>query len=273
MDKLGFAFIFLLIVLLIVLVRMLLKEKGEIRKMKKLEIMVILALLVVLAIIIGLRVELEKEPTLEPIDAEASEPWELPQYAYAKETTLSGWKLALANHDIWAHIDFDTHVQTIIYNVNRTLYRATDFNVVGYCGCEICSGSYGQNRPTDSHGNQLVYGASGALLQSGYSVAVDSKVIPSGSHVYVNERTLKAEDVGPVGHQINVYWATHGLALEEPDNNLTHGSIVYWSDDLFSKGEISYIEEALANGKFFDLNAAGKTLNDIYEGDDYANDF
>lgn len=267
MSKLGLAFISLLIILLIILVRMLLDAKGEIRKMKKLEIMVILFLLIVLAIIIGLRVELEKEPTLEPVDAEAAEPWELPQYAYAKETMLSGWQRALANHDIWAYNDFENHVQTIIYNVNRTLYRATDFNVVGYCGCEICSGSYGENRPVDSHGNQLVYGASGILLQSGYSVAVDSKIIPSGSHVYVNDRTLKAEDIGPAGHQINIYWATHGLALEEPDNNVTHGSVVYWSDDLFSKGEISYIEEALANGKFFDLNAAGKTLDDIYGGD------
>lgn len=273
MENLYIAFIALNLILLIILVRMLLDAKGEIRKMKKLEIIVILALLVVLAIIIAARVELEKEPSLEPVDAEASEPWELPQYAYANERMMTGWKGALANYDIWAYRNVDTSVQTIIYNVNRTLYRATDFNIFGYCGCEICSGAYGEGRPVDSYGNQLVYGATGTLLQSGYSVATDTNLIPHGSNVYIGDRTLKAEDIGPVGHQVNVYWATHGLALEEPDHIATNGGIVYWSDSLFSKGEIAYIEESLSNGDFFNFNAAGKTLEDLYEGDSYANDF
>lgn len=242
--------------------------------MRKLQIMLIYILLVILACLIYLRVQVERQPThtVEPVDAEASEPWELPQYAYANEKMAKGWRAALLNHDIWAFNDVDTHVQTIIYNADRTIYRGTDFIVNGYCGCPTCGGIWSENRPNDIYGNELVYGAYGRLLKSGYSVAVDSSVIPYDSNVYLNGRSLIAEDAGSRAHQIKVYWATHDLALAEPDHNTTRGATVWWSNDIFTQDEISYIEESLQTGHFFNLNAAGKTLEDALGGEEDAAD-
>lgn len=237
--------------------------------MRKLQIILIYVLVVILAILVWLRIDMdrEKKETLEPIDEEASEPWELPHYAYANEKMSAGWRIALNNFDIWATNDSEKHVQTIIYGGTRTIYRATDFAVNGYCGCSICAGSYSENRPTDGLGNELIYGASGRLLKSGYSVAVDPRIIPHKSTVFLGSRTLVAEDSGPTGHQINVYWATHDLALQEPDHNTSHGAMVWWTNDIFRMEEVEYIADKMSNGEFFDLTAAGKTIDDIYEGD------
>lgn len=242
--------------------------------MRKLQIMLIYILIVILIFLIYLRIQIGKEPvhTVEPVDAEASEPWELPQYAYANEKMADRWRDALINYDIWAFNDTESHVQTIIYNGDRTIYRATDFVVNGYCGCSMCGGIWAENRPNDIYGNELVYGAYGRLLKSGYSVAVDSSVIPYDSNIYLNGRALIAEDAGASAHQIKVYWATHELALAEPDHNTTRGAIVWWSIGTFTSDEISYIEDSLANGNFFNLNAAGKTLEDALGGEENAAD-
>ena len=237
--------------------------------MRKFQICLIYFLIVLLVFLIYLRVQLAYPGAehMEPVDAEASEPWELPHYAYANEKMEAGWRAALNNFDIWATNDTKSHVQTIIYGGARTIYRATDFAVNGYCGCSICAGSYSENRPTDGLGNELIYGASGRLLKSGYSVAVDPRIIPHNSTVFLGSRTLIAEDSGPTGHQINIYWATHDLALQEPDHNISHGVMVWWTNDIFQIKEVEYISNKMANGEFFDLTAAGKTINDIYEGD------
>ena len=46
-----------------------------------------------------------------------------------------------------------------------------DFRLTAYCSCKKCCGKWADNRPVDENGNQIVCGASGAVLESGFSCA------------------------------------------------------------------------------------------------------
>ena len=86
-----------------------------------------------------------------------------------------------------------------------------EFVLTAYCSCEKCCGKWALNRPLDENGEQIVYGASGARLIEGISVAVDPDVIPYGTELYINGNIYLAHDCGGAikGNRIDVYFATH----------------------------------------------------------------
>ena len=89
------------------------------------------------------------------------------------------------------------------------------FELTAYCPCEICCGEYAKNRPIDENGNPIVYGSTGERLTSGYSIAVDSNVIPYGSEVIIDGKVYKAQDCGGAikGNRIDVFFDNHQEAL------------------------------------------------------------
>ena len=86
-----------------------------------------------------------------------------------------------------------------------------EFILTAYCPCVECCGEYALNRPRDENGNEIVYGASGRVLYPYYSVAVDPRVIPYGSHILINGHEYVAADCGGgiKGNRIDIYFATH----------------------------------------------------------------
>lgn len=87
--------------------------------------------------------------------------------------------------------------------------------ITHYCSCPICCDQYGENRPVDEYGNEIVYTASGAIAEAGKTIAVDPEVIPLGSTVYIDGKEYVAEDVGGAikGNRIDIYSSSHDEAL------------------------------------------------------------
>lgn len=90
------------------------------------------------------------------------------------------------------------------------------FKLTAYCSCGKCCGKWGENRPVDENGDEIVYGASGARLIEGVSVAVDPSVIPYGSVLEIDGCKYKAQDCGGAikDNRIDVYFDDHQSAVE-----------------------------------------------------------
>ena len=90
------------------------------------------------------------------------------------------------------------------------------FKLTAYCSCRKCCGKWADCRPKDENGNDIVYGASGAKLIEGISVAVDPSVIPYGSMIEFDEHFYLAHDTGGgiKGLRIDVYYNSHERALQ-----------------------------------------------------------
>ena len=86
-----------------------------------------------------------------------------------------------------------------------------EFKITHYCACEICCGSWANNRP-----NGIVYTASGAVAEAGVTIAVDPDVIPYGTEVVIDNQTYIAQDCGGAiqGNRIDVYCNSHQEALQ-----------------------------------------------------------
>lgn len=91
-----------------------------------------------------------------------------------------------------------------------------EYKLTAYCSCYKCCDEWALNRPLDENGNEIVIGASGAVLEPGKSIAVDSSVIPYGSVVSINGKEYIAHDCGGAikGNRIDVYFNDHKEALE-----------------------------------------------------------
>lgn len=100
--------------------------------------------------------------------------------------------------------------------VEPELISLGEFKLTAYCSCRRCCGIWAENRPVDSNGNELVYGVSGELLRAGYSVAVDTSVIPYGTVLVINGQEYEAVDCGGAvnGNHIDVYFSEHEDAVE-----------------------------------------------------------
>lgn len=83
-----------------------------------------------------------------------------------------------------------------------------EFRLTAYCACRKCCGK----DPGD-----FGYGvtASGAVVEAGRTIAVDSSVIPLGSEIVIDGHTYVAEDTGSAikGNRIDIYFDTHQEAL------------------------------------------------------------
>lgn len=89
------------------------------------------------------------------------------------------------------------------------------YELTAYCSCEICCGEFARNRPTDEHGNPIVYTSIGAVAKAGTTIAVDPRVIPYGSEIQIDGHTYIAQDTGGAikGNRIDVYFDDHQEAL------------------------------------------------------------
>ncbi len=78
------------------------------------------------------------------------------------------------------------------------------FKLTAYCGCGSCCGSQGGTT------------ASGARPRVGRTIAVDTSVIPFGTHVIINGHEYVAEDRGGAinGNRIDVFFGDHGSAMD-----------------------------------------------------------
>lgn len=76
-----------------------------------------------------------------------------------------------------------------------------EFEITAYCGCRKCNGVW-TGYPT----------ASGAPLKEGVTIAVDPKIIPMGSRVYIEGVGWRvAQDTGGAikGKRIDLYMNSH----------------------------------------------------------------
>ena len=73
------------------------------------------------------------------------------------------------------------------------------FRTTGYCPCISCSEGYGKAT------------ASGAVATEGITIAVDPKVIPYGTKVWINGHCYIAQDCGGAvkGNHIDIYVENH----------------------------------------------------------------
>ena len=83
-----------------------------------------------------------------------------------------------------------------------------EFRLTAYCACRKCCG-----KDPDDFGYGIT--ASGAVVEAGRTIAVDSSVIPLGSEVVIDGHTYVAEDTGSAikGNRIDIYFDTHQEAL------------------------------------------------------------
>lgn len=90
------------------------------------------------------------------------------------------------------------------------------FKLTAYCPCSDCCGEWAWNRPSDAHGNKIVYTATGEIAEAGRTIAVDPNVIPYGTEVIIDGNTYIATDRGGAikDNRIDVYMDDHYEALE-----------------------------------------------------------
>jgi regulator of replication initiation timing len=88
-----------------------------------------------------------------------------------------------------------------------------EYNVTGYCGCEICCGEWAKDRP-----DGIVYGAAGEELIPGISVAgwlpLGSRIMIDGQEYIVQDRTAKRIRDKYDGKIIDIYCGDHQTAWD-----------------------------------------------------------
>ena len=104
--------------------------------------------------------------------------------------------------------------EEVIEDIHTTTYRVT-----AYCSCEQCCGKWASNRPLDSNGLPIVYGASGDVLIEEVSCAsplpfnTEIDLLGHGT-VVVHDRTADWIVEKHGGNIIDLYFSDHQKALE-----------------------------------------------------------
>lgn len=93
--------------------------------------------------------------------------------------------------------------------VHGNLVSLGTFKTTAYCPCRQCSEGWGRMT------------SSGALATANFTVAVDKRVIPIGSHLLINGQEYVAQDIGGgvKGKHIDIYFNTHGETTEHGVQN------------------------------------------------------
>ena len=79
------------------------------------------------------------------------------------------------------------------------------YTLTAYCNCAKCCGSYAGGKT-----------AIGTTPKAGRTIAVDPKIIPYGTEIYINHHKYIAEDCGGAikGNHIDIYFNNHSECLE-----------------------------------------------------------
>lgn len=79
------------------------------------------------------------------------------------------------------------------------------YTLTAYCNCSKCCGGYAGGKT-----------ASGTIPKAGRTIAVDPKIIPYGTEIYINNHKYIAEDSGGAikGKHIDIYFNNHSDCLE-----------------------------------------------------------
>lgn len=90
-----------------------------------------------------------------------------------------------------------------------------EFRITAYCGCSICCGEYGKNRPVDENGKTIVYTANQTVAVEGVTIAADISIFPYGTHLYINGHQYTVQDRGGAinGNRVDIYFENHQDAL------------------------------------------------------------
>lgn len=91
-----------------------------------------------------------------------------------------------------------------------------EFVATAYCPCEKCCGEWATKRPLDENGKPIVYGASGAILRQGVSVAADTSIYPMGTQLEIEGMgTYTVQDRGGAikENRIDIYFDNHQEAV------------------------------------------------------------
>ena len=99
-------------------------------------------------------------------------------------------------------------------NIKDHVQYVDEFVVTAYCSCKKCCGVWAENRPK-VNGQEVVFTATSAVAQEGVTVAVDPKVIPYGTALYIEGVGIRyAQDCGGgiKGNRLDVYYADHDRA-------------------------------------------------------------
>lgn len=94
----------------------------------------------------------------------------------------------------------------LAYADNKESAYMGEFEITAYCGCRKCNGIW-TGYPS----------ASGAPLKEGITIAVDPKIIPLGTRVYIEGVGWRvAQDTGGMikGNRIDVYIDSHSECLK-----------------------------------------------------------
>lgn len=99
----------------------------------------------------------------------------------------------------------------VVAEPEPVLTELGEFKLTAYCSCSRCCGKWAECRPEG-----IVYGASGEELIAGYSVAVDTSVIPYGTVLVINGQEYEAMDCGGAikGKRIDIYFNEHEDAVQ-----------------------------------------------------------
>ncbi len=91
-----------------------------------------------------------------------------------------------------------------LYNIVETPKSLGIFKLTAYCGGHCCNGKWAGKTST------------GVKPIEGITIAVDPKIIPYGTEVYINGQVYIAQDCGGLikNKRIDVYFESHEEALE-----------------------------------------------------------
>jgi 3D (Asp-Asp-Asp) domain-containing protein len=150
---------------------------------------------------------------------EVSEPTSAYEVTVATEETCAEAQSETANTETQAvaqQAEAPTEAETQSAEDTRLGKSLGNFKLTGYCACRKCNGKW-TGSPT----------ALGTKLTPGRTIAVDPKVIPLGSWVYININgegwhKYRAEDTGSAikGHRIDVCAPSHS-ECRNPKYNAT----------------------------------------------------
>lgn len=90
-----------------------------------------------------------------------------------------------------------------------------EFKLTAYCPCSKCCDNWGENRPVDEDGKQIVYTANQSIAQEGITIAADISVLPYNTRVIIDGHEYIVQDRGGAikGNRIDVYFESHQEAL------------------------------------------------------------